>query len=401
MTIVVLVALASTLQAGTPTPAAFEKEHGEIDRLLSQRKYLSAASYIEQRPELSRLPRFLRQLSHILVTDYAMTINFRMFALKDLKEGEDIERVRGTPGQYTLIGGDLERRLYDALAAHREDPDIQFAVGEYLSLGKACGCARPELFEGESANEFPYLERAHRAGIRDSWSLFRMGVHHLSGTRPDLPRAVELFETSLKEKPDNVAAHYNAAIAYLLLEDFASAEKHSAAALGKYEDAMLDADTFNVHGKVEQALGKESAAEKSFERALALNPAHEGAFVALLSLLRSQKRFDDYGSRAAAFVALDYANTYPFGVYLDSVARAGFADADRLLGQRLAARSYAGPKEVGAVFYGLGRLAELGEDLPLAHQQYRKSLDALRKQEKPPAGSIEALTALVERTRPR
>lgn len=400
MTVAAFVALAALL-AGPPSHGALEKEQGEIERLLSQRKYLSAASYIDQRPELSAQPRLLRQLSHILVNFYATTINFRMFALRDLEEGEEIEKVRGTPGQYTMIGGDLEKRLHDALAKHPDDVDIQFAVGEYLSAGKACGCARPELFVGESADEFPYLERAYRAGIRDYWSLFRMGVHHLSGAKPDLPKAVELFEASLKERPDYVDTHYNAAIAYFWLKDYPSAEKHSTATLGRYGNPKLDADAFNVHARVQGALGNAAAAEKAFERALELRPAHEGAFAGLLAFLRSQKRYEEYRRRAAAFIALDYGNTYPFGVYLDFVGRAGLIDADKDLARDLAARNYAGPKEVGAVFYGLGRLAELASDRTLAHHNYRTSLGALRKLEKPPAGAVEALTGLVERTRPQ
>lgn len=390
----------AALLLGSPVRAAFEKEQTEMEELVAQRKYQSAAAYINDRPDLRSRPRFLREMSHILVTYYAMTVNFRIFALRDLEEGEELEKVRGAPGNYVMIGGDWEKKLHDAVAAQPDDPDIQFAVGEFLSRGKACGCAKPELFVRESADEFPYFERAYRAGIRDYWSLFRMGVHHMSGEKPDLAKAVELFGASLKEKPDHVATHYNAAIAYFWLKDYPSARKHSAQALGRYGQPDLDADTYNVHARIETALGDTAAAEKAFQRALELRPPHEGALTGLLALLRSQKRFDDYKRRAVAFIALDYGNTYPFGVYLGYVARAGLIGADGDLARELAAREYARPEEVGAVFYSLGQLAELASDRTLANKHYSRSLDALRKLEKPPKGSIEALTGLVERTRP-
>lgn len=387
--------------AASPAPAAFEKEQSEIDGLVAKGKVLSAAQYIDGRPELRAQPRFLRQLSHILVTSYATTINFRLFALRDLAKGEDIEKIRGTPGEYTMIGKDLERTLQAALAERPDDPDIQFAVGEYLSRGNACGCLTPELFTGERADEFPYLERAHRGGIQDDWSLFRMGVHYASEREPDYGKAVAFFERSLELNPERVAAHYNAAVAWFRLGKPAAAREHSARALGRYGNRDLDADTYNVHARIEQALGHSAGAESAFRRALELRPAHEGAFRGLLHLLRAQDRLDDYRKLAAAFIALDYGNTWPLGVYVSCVQEAGVAEVDRALGRELAGREYGRPVEVGAVFYGLGKLAELDSDRALAHRHYRRSLDALRKLEKPPPGSIDALTGLVERTRPR
>ncbi len=163
-------------------------------------------------------------------------------------------------------------------------------------------------------------------------------------------------------------------------------------------DQALDADTYHVQGRIELALGDTVAGEKALRKALELRPIHEGAFPALLELLRSEKRFGDYKKIAAAYIALDYGNTYPFGVYLEYLARAGLVDADRDLGRELAARSYPGPRDTGAVFFGLGHLAELDSDRALAHEHYTRSLEALRKQDKPPNGAVEAVTELVRRT---
>lgn len=393
-----IVACGSLLAVPTTAHAAFEKEQAEIDGLVAAKKYLSAAQYIDSRPELRAQPRYLRELSHILVTYYAMTFNFRLFSLRDLEATEQIEKVRGSSGAFTILGGDWEKVLRDALDASPDDPNIHFAVGEYLSRGKACGCAKPELFVGANAEEFPHLDAAFRAGIRDYWSLFRMGVHHLSAEPPNLQKAVELFEASSTEKPDFADSHYNAAIAYFWLKDYPAARKHADLAAGRYGDNKLDADSFNVQGRIYLAMEAGSDAEKALRRALELQPSHEGAFVALLDLLRSAKRFPEYKTVASSYIALEYGNTYPFGVYLQSVMKAGVSDADRELGRELAARAYSGPREVGAVFYGLGHLAELDSDRPLAHTRYQRSLEALRQQETAPKGAVQAVTELVRRT---
>jgi tetratricopeptide (TPR) repeat protein len=332
------------------------------------------------------------------MTGYAMTIEYRMFSLRDLASGEDLARVRGTPGTYQMIGGDWEQRLERAVAARPDDPELQYAVGEWLSRMNACGCGRPERFKG-AADDFQHFERALRGGVSDAWSLFRMGVHHVSGPRPDLRAGVDFFERSLALAPDDVDAHYNEAVALLWLKDYAGARNHSAKALGKYADPQLAADAFHLHAEIEAALGDAAAAERAYREAMKLRPAHALAFQGLLDLLRAQGRVEEYRQVALAFIALDYGNTWPFQVYLKSVDEAGPIEADRALARELAAREYAGDREIGAVFYGLGLLAERDGDRAEAHARYVRSLEALRRQKPPPEGAVEALEKLVAETR--
>ncbi len=388
---------ASAAHAATERGAS-KKDLARIDALVAKRQYLSAARAIDAVPALRAKPRLLRELSHILVTYYAVNINFRIFSLADLKPGDDLAKLRATPGQYTVVGGDWEKVLKDALAAHPLDADVQFAVGEYLSRGQACACANLEVFTGEMADDFPYLEAAWRGGIHDAWSLFRMGVHHMGAEPPDFRKAAALFEASLKERPDFVPAHYEAAFAYFRLKELGPARAHALAAAGRNHDKKLDADAYDVLGRIELTAGNGAAGEKALRTALELRPGHESAFTALLHELRTEGRFADYKKLAAAYIALDHANTYPFGVYLDYLRRVGLVDADRELGDELAARQWSRPEEIGATFYGLGVLAELDGKKPLAHERYQRSLDALRKVAKPQEGSIETVAELVRRT---
>lgn len=391
---------ALVLLLARPARADFEKEQSEFDAMVAQRKYQSAAAYIQGRPDLMAQPRFLRRLSHVLVTYYTMNINFTFFAVKDLQEGERIEDLRGAPGTHQLASGDWEQVLFEAMEKRPADPDLNFAVGEYLSRGQACGCARPQRFVGAKGDEFPYFERAYRAGIFDYWSLFRMGVHHMAGDTAALHTAVHLFDESLKEKPDHVATHYNEAVAHVWLGEYALARAHSLQALGRYGNPALDADTYNVQARIELALGDRAAAGKAFARALELKSSHPDAFTGFLGLLRADGQFAEYKRRVLAFAALDFANTWPLGVYAEYVRKAGATDADREIARSLAARQYARDEEVGAVFYNLGRMAEWDGERTLAHARFRKSLEALKRCQRAPPGSIEALTELVKRTQP-
>lgn len=365
-----------------------------IDALVAEGRWLSAARFIEDRPALREDPRYVRKLTHVLVTGYALTVDFRLFSLRDLEPGEDLARVRGTPGSYVVVGGDLEQRLQAAIRAHPDDPDLQYALGEWLARMSACGCGTPELFRAE--DEPAAFARAERAGVFDAWSLFRLGYHRLRAD--DHRAAVALFERALALDPGYVDARYDAALALLLLEDHAAARQHSAQVIGKYGDPALDADAWHVHGAIEAALGAQERAEEAYRTALRRKPGHAPAFKALLALLRAQGRMDEYQRTAASFVALDYASTYPLRVYVEYVSAAGPVEADRGLARALAARTYQGVREVGAVFYGLGTFAEVLGERAQAHAHYARALSALRALDPPPEGAIDALEHLVQRT---
>lgn len=389
---------AATSPVAPPIPDVATVE-AEVDRLAAQQKYLSAVTAITSSPERLASPRLLRKATHLLVSYYVISVNFGLFALRDLAPGERIEQVRGKAGDYVIVGGDWEKVLFEALAARPEDPELSFAVGEYLSRGAASGCGRPQFFTGDRGDDYPYFERAYRAGLRDAWSLFRMGLHHLSAEPPDLRRAVALFDEALALSPDDVATHYDKAAALMLLGEPAAALVHSRKALGRYGNASLDADTYNLQARIEVALGEVAAAERDFGRALELLPQHDKAFSGLLQLLRSGKKETEYRSRVLKFASLDFANTWPLGVWVEYVGDAGVEAVDREIEKTLATRRYAGLREVGAVFYNLGRFLEIAGDRAGAHRNYRRSLEALRRQKDPPAGSVEVLEKLVEGTR--
>jgi tetratricopeptide (TPR) repeat protein len=380
-----------------PAFAKFEKEQAALDALMAKRQYASAAEYIHSRPNLLNEPRFFRQLSHILTNYYTFQVNFGLFATRDLKEGERLEDVRGAKGDHKMVGGDWEKSLYDTLKKHPESPDINFAVGEYLSLGQLCGCTSLRLFRGEQADDFFYFERAYKGDVFDYWSLFRMGNHYAGGPSPDLKKATGYYEKSLKLNPDYTETHYNLASVYYSLGDYVSAKKHSAKTLGKYPDATLNADSYANYGRIEAALGNYTSAEKNYQKAREYVFWHAPTFNELANLYRKTRRFDAYKKTVNDYIALDYGNTYTFNVYVDYLADHKLIKEDREIVTELAKRQYSRTEEIGAVFFNLGRIAEMEENTALASQYYAKSLEAVKKLPNPPPGAIEALTQYINR----
>jgi len=392
-----LVVLLFGLVVTVPTYAKFEKEQATLDALVAKRQYASAADYIHSRPNLLGEPRFFRQLSHILTNYYTFQVNFGLFATRDLKDGERLEDVRGARGDHKMVGGDWEKSLYDTLKKHPESPDINFAVGEYLSLGHLCGCTSLRLFRGEQADDFRHFERAYKGGVYDYWSLFRMGNHYASGPNPDRKKAIVFYEKSLQLNADYTEAHYNLASVYYSQGDYKTAKKHSSETLGKYPDAALNADSYANYGRIEAALGNYSSAEKNYQKAREYVFWHAPTFNELANLYRKTRRFDAYKKTVNDYIALDYGNTYTFNVYVDYLADQKLIKEDREIVTALAKRQYSRTEEIGAVFFNLGRVAEMEGNAGLALQHYSKSLEALKKLPNPPPGAIEALTQSINR----
>lgn len=392
-----LVTLFFGLVVTVPAYAKFEKEQAALDALVTKRQYASAADYIHSRPNLLGEPRFFRQLSHILTNYYTFQVNFGLFATRDLKDGERLEDVRGTKGDHKMVGGDWEKSLHDALNANPASPDINFAVGEYLSLAQNCRCANLRLFRGEQADEFRYFERAYKGGVYDYWSLFRMGVHYTTDPHQDFKNAVSFYKKSLQMKPDYTETHFNLASVYYSMSDYKTAKDHATKTLGKYNDANLNADTYANYGRIEAALGNSVSAEKSYLKAREYVRWHARSFDGLIDLYRKGKRFDAYKKTVKDYIALDYSNTYTFNVYVDYLADQKLIPTDRDIAGELAKHQYNRTEETGAVFFNLGRIAELDGNKTLAAQHYAKSLEALKKLSQPPPGAIEALTHSLKR----
>jgi tetratricopeptide (TPR) repeat protein len=388
--------LCAGLMMAAPALAKFEKEQAKVDALVEQKRYLTAAEYIDGHVALKREPRFMRQMTTILTAYYSYTLDFTTFGVKDLGPGERLEDVRQTPGQGRVVGGNWEQTLYDAIKKNPKSAELNFAVGEYLSRASTCNCGAPRVFRGDEAREFPYLEKAYRAGLYDYWSLFRMGFHYVTLEQPDLGKAIEFYEKSLDVKPDNPGAHYNLALAQYQRQNYALAKKHAEQVIDQYVDPWKNADAFNVYARAEMGLGEHESAATHFQIARALAPMHPYPVTGLLELYRKTKQSDSYKQAAKDYIGQDYGNNFMFNLYVQFVIQNKMTDVDRSFVKELARQKFERPIEIGAVFYNLGRLAEIDGDKKLALKHYQKSLDALKEVEPAPPGAVEALTQMIQ-----
>ena len=395
-TITYIVLLFAIVLLPVPTASSATDHNAHIDRLIKDKKYLTAAQYISRKPKLMVQDRLFYKYVHILVYYYAYSFNFDVFMLRDLKKHENINDVRGKTGQYLVAGSGLEKRLFNRLRKSPNSPYINLAVGEYLSRGYTCRCLRPQYFVGKKGSDYPYFNLAYKKGVANGWSLFRLGLYnHQQGK---LKTAIQFYRKALIIADEEPAVTYNLAVALFQNRQNIEAKRYAKKALGSYVNPELNSDTYDLYGSILFSEGNLGQAEIHLKKALELKPWHSHAFKTLLSLYRQQKAHKKYRALVHKYIAKDYSNTYLFNRYIDYLTQSGMNNDDVAVINQLASRSYADTKTKGAVFYNLGRAYRIRGDYQSARKYFKKSLAAMKRLKNPPKGAIKALNRALTAT---
>ncbi len=382
------------LAAADPAPQASAVDPG-FTSLVAAGKYATAGTTYGT-PEWLASPKHLAAYTRLLVDDYVFTLNYQLFALKDMAPGETVASLRGKPGQYQMMPNQLEQLLHDAYQKSPADPDINYAVGYYLSHMDACGCAQPIVFQGDDARDGAYFQRAEKGGISDAWSLFRLGVYQQTADPPKLDDAAAYYRRSLALDPKLTDARYNLASVLFHTGHADEAAKEAQAALDGYapEDKGLNADTHALYGRILANQGDYKGAEPQFRRALEIQPWHQEAFAFLLQVLRTQKRDDDYVKTVLDYIAIDYSNTLMFNNYLETLDQIGLSPADDHVETALLALKLPDEK-TGPLYFNLGKFAGMKQQPKEALRRFQLSLAAFKRTPHPPQQALDALDQLI------
>lgn len=366
----------------------------QIENFINEKKYLTAAEYINENSELMEQDEYFRKYVHILVNYYAMTINFNMFALRDLEKHENIDEIRGQKGTYKMLGVKLEEQLFNRWHESPDSPHLNFAIGEYLSRGYSCGCLQQtEYFVAPNDSDSTFFAKSLESGISDNWSLFRLGMnHHVQG---NLEEAIKFYQMSLVLSDKHPATIYNLAVALYQDHQDKKAKTYAKKALGFYGDDELDSDTYDLYGSILFDEGHYKEAEKHLTKSLELKAWHSHAFKTLLQLYEKQAMSEQYRSLVNRYIATDYSNTFLFNQYIEHLTEANVNKDDLQVMADLSNKTYDNDLATGAVFFNIGRVYAFMGDNETASTHLKKSLTFMNKLENPPGGAIEALNKLL------
>jgi len=232
----------------------------EVDRLVDQKKYLSAFELLNRQKDGDSNPEIALKKGELALKYFVNSINHRIFSFRDLSETEDILKVRGAVGSSTTQTFDFQQVFAALIKNHPEDGRLPLALADYYLdvYEKYRGhWEKSDKDILESARS--HYDRAIALGSADSAVYFRSGKAALY--RNDLAGAAQLLEMSVQKSPGYAPARYNLAFAYLFLNRPADAAPQARAAYDIYEEkplkadaAMLAGQTYLESGNTEEAL---------------------------------------------------------------------------------------------------------------------------------------------------
>lgn len=387
LSVIVLLVFCSAANA-----AESEKAIKSADGLVKEKKYLQAVELLRKDGLYKADTVLFAKYVELLTGYYTHAINFKLFAVRDLLPHERIEDVRGSSGSYTIVGGDLEEDLKEMEKKHPKDAHVRFAIGYYISSALSCGCAGGLTeYSPDLKTEYGYFKKAYDEKVYDGWSLFRMGMYNQQSNNIKLAR--KFYDSGIAEGFDNPSLHYNYAIIHLQAGGLAEALSHVDKAVKGYEGGRLLADSYNLKGIILEERGEMKAAREQYEKGLSVVSWHPGSFKSLAFMLKKAGSDSEYAALVKKYVALDYANSYLFNRYIELLEDSGISEVDMEIERHLSSLKGLGPEETGALYFNLGRMAEMRDKRDDAVMRYKRSLGAFGRMKTPPDGAVEALQA--------
>lgn len=318
--------LALLLQAAPPDEIAALLPKAR--ELVTKKQYLAAYELVEKAdPEHRHLEAVLFKFD-LLWNYYASRIGADMFALRDLKDNEQIEDVRGEEGTFSMFLFETQKILQRLLEQHPDDPRLHRAIGHF-HYKQAWADPDAKTEDGKSSIEVAcdHLAKAVKGGADDDSTRFALG--HMEMSRGKISESIPHFEKCIEFNPDYAAAHFNLASARFEVGPMKDALKPAKRAIELYSDPALKCDAASLTGDILAALGEKKESLRHYEMADEIQP---DAYPNIKSLLLSRLQQDSPESEATALrlMNIDPENPKVFGdlekVYM-SVEK-----ADKLIG---------------------------------------------------------------------
>ena len=206
-----------------------------IDDLVGAGKYETAFNALEKADPQNKDPAvFIRKID--LAVHYSvLCINNQMFAFKDLEPGEDLAKLRGNPGTYSMHAVDVAKDGAALIEQAPADGRLRKAIGDWYFQGlQRCG---QKGSEGEAISSY---REAEKLGVADAAMLQRLGTLLLEQGKAE--DAIVELQAALKLDDASADVHYNLAHANYTLKHDAVAAQHAQRAFDLYKDQKLKSE---------------------------------------------------------------------------------------------------------------------------------------------------------------
>ena len=254
-----------------------------VDKLIQEKKYESAYQLLDDADPKNQRPELLLRKEQLVLANYLMSMNHRMFALKDLAPTETVAQLRGKAGEYFMHALDLPLELNRLQRKYPTNYALAKGLGDYYYQVQQCHCGEQDKTESQLLDlVVRYYGVAHTHGLGDYMSHYAVGYAKL--VQKQAAASVAPFEKSIALNPQYPTSHYNLAYALMQLKRPAEAIPQARTAYNLYTDSELKADAARMLGHLYREQQQPVEAKKAYEQSLALQPDNYHSLKGLLAL---------------------------------------------------------------------------------------------------------------------
>lgn len=196
-------------------PAGNDKQAlKKADQLLAERKYESAFELLEQADSGNKSPLVFLKKVDIALNYFITSVNHTLFSFQDLKEGEDLLALRGSPGKrkvYKLAIHEALSQLVDKYPKNRKYKRIlgYFLFDYYNRFERQAGEKADTSYLAQSKE---LLLEAYKHREYDNNSLNALGYFDYAAEKYD--SAIVYFKKSYRLNTSDIYAVYLLTAAY-------------------------------------------------------------------------------------------------------------------------------------------------------------------------------------------
>ncbi len=282
---------------------AEENYLASADSLIGDRKYNTAWEYLHEHADSIDFADFMIKKTELSLRYFALTNMHRMFAFKDLQEGEDLYELRKEQGNHELKLFDPEGGLSMAIEQNPERADLYYWLGEFYN--------EVLTFYGESwfktGDELKSLIRENLTAAltrgMETEDLYSK-LAHIELVGGNWKKAAEYLDGALSFDMNDPAYYQNLAIAQLNMNELTQAEVNAEMAVNLYIDPVYKADTCFLASTIALYKSRPDTAEEYLVKGAELSPGDFRFPDRLIRLYLSLDRFEDAREAAGDLFSL-------------------------------------------------------------------------------------------------
>lgn len=357
--------------------AAFSQSLDESKKLIENKQYNSAYLILNKLDPENKDPDIVLEKTDIMLKYFVTSIMHQMFALKDLEEGEELMKIRGSEGSFSMYTFAVDSILNSLI---KKDPNN-------FKLKKQLGYFYHEVhlkYGGrwleDDATVLPKIQEnyevAYKNGVYDYWSLYGIAYCYLNQKKYN--EAISYFEKSIELNKDHPSNYYNLAYAYMSINDKGKAIENAKKAYESYQYPDYKSDAAKMAGLLYSDLNDNENALLYLQKAYDLTP---DSYYVLKPLLSLEVKTDSpvYTDRTKQFLMIAPGNPTIYqdleGIYWENKKE------DELISflEEQKTNFSKDPKVLGNLYFYIARVFDGKEDTEKAKLNFEEAKTIFKK----------------------